>query len=100
MRRTTALISAAVVAVAGGITGTVIWLSQPSYDDIVKDCAHALVAQSKAGGSGKPDACRDVKEDDYAALSMSQAINDLGWTDENGDFDENRMIEDTLNGTP
>jgi hypothetical protein len=99
-RRTTALLSAAAVAVAGGVTGTVIWLSQPSYDDIVKGCAKALVAQSKAGKRGKPDACREVKEDDYTALSMSQAINGLGWTDENGDFDENKMIEDTLNDTP
>ncbi|MFG2277531.1 hypothetical protein ACGFNQ_02435 [Streptomyces asoensis] len=100
MRRTTALISAGAVATAGIITSLVIWLAQPSYDDIVKDCQTALAAQSKAGGKGKPDACKDVKEDDYSALVLSNAIGDLGWTDEDGNFDRNKMLEDSLNDTP
>ncbi|MGW0869932.1 hypothetical protein ACWD3Z_05500 [Streptomyces sp. NPDC002740] len=100
MRRTTALISAGAVAVAGTITGLIIWLAQPSYDDIVKDCQKALAAQSEAGGKGKPDACDEVKDDDYTALVFSNTIGDLGWTDEDGNFDENKMIEDSLNDTP
>ncbi|OQR65971.1 hypothetical protein B6E66_01255 [Streptomyces maremycinicus] len=100
MRCTTALITGAAVAIAVGITGTVIWLVQPSYDDVVKDCQEALVAQSEAGGKGKPDACKDVKDDDYSALVLNNAIGDLGWTDEDGNFDKNKMIEDTLNDTP
>ncbi|WP_326779705.1 hypothetical protein OG481_02085 [Streptomyces longwoodensis] len=100
MRRTTAIISAAAVAVVGGTTGAIIWLSQPSYNDVVKECQKALVAQSKAGEKGKPGACKDVKDDDYTALAMSNAISDLGWTDEDGNFDENKMLEDTLTSAP
>ncbi|MCX4993836.1 hypothetical protein [Streptomyces longwoodensis] len=99
-RRLIALIITGTIVVAAGVTSLVIWLSKPSYDDVVKDCQKALVAQSKAGEKGKPGACKDVKDDDYTALVMSNAINDLGWTDEDGNFDENKMLEDTLNDTP
>ncbi|MGI5408002.1 hypothetical protein ACQEV9_14525 [Streptomyces chartreusis] len=37
---------------------------RPSFDDIVRDCQKALVAQTKAGGEGRPNACKDVKDDD------------------------------------
>ncbi|NGO06938.1 hypothetical protein G5C60_04495 [Streptomyces sp. HC44] len=94
MRRTTALISGAAVAVAGGITGTAIWLSQPSYDDVVKDCQKALAAQIKAGGKGKPSTCNDVEEDDYSAILMHQIMDNEGWLDEDGRFDKNKMFED------
>lgn len=100
MRRTTALISAAAVAVAGGITGTVIWLSQPSYDDIVMDCQKALKEQYERDGRGKPSACKDVEEGDYTYLVANAAMDDLGWTDDEGNFDKNKMLEDTLNDTP
>jgi hypothetical protein len=66
----------------------------------VKNCQKALVSQSKAGGKGKPGACKDVKDDDYTALVMNNAINDLGWTDEDGNLDENQMLEDTITNAP
>lgn len=94
MRRTTAIITTSAVVVAGGITGTVVWLSQPSYDDIVKGCAKALAAQSKVGGKGKPAACNDVKKGDYDALVLSSVIDGFGWTDKDGNFDENKMLDD------
>jgi hypothetical protein len=100
MRRTTALISGAVLAIAAGITGTVIWLMQPSYDEIVQECQQALADQSEAGGKGKPEACEEVKEDDYSALVMNNVLGDLGWTDEEGRFDKNKMLEDALDNTP
>jgi hypothetical protein len=93
-RRTVAIISTAALAVAAGITGLVIWLTQPSYDDIVEGCAKALAAQAKTDKTGKPAACKDVKDDDYAALALSNALDGLGWTDENGDFDESKMLDD------
>jgi hypothetical protein len=100
IRRTTAIIGAAAITAAGTITGVIIWLAQPSYNDILEDCEKALVAQSKAGGKGKPSACKDVKEDDYDLLVVSNAINDLGWTDDESNFDENEMLEDALTDTP
>jgi hypothetical protein len=60
----------------------------------------ALAEQSKAGKKSKPDACEDVKKDDYGALVVSNAINDLGWTDDEGNFDKNKMLEDGLNDRP
>ncbi|MEV1063396.1 hypothetical protein [Streptomyces sp. NPDC050263] len=100
MRRTTALITTGALAVAGTATATVIWLQQPSYDDTVSSCRKALAEQYKNDGKGKPKACDGVKEDDYDALVLDASLNDLGWTDSDGNFDENKMLEDTLNDTP
>ncbi|MET9503626.1 hypothetical protein ABZY42_18190 [Streptomyces sp. NPDC006622] len=97
MRRITALIIAAALAVAGGVTVTVIWLMQPSYDDITRDCQKALAEQYKAHSKGAPTACNDVKKDDYDALVLNGALGNLGWTDEDGNFDKNKTLEDTLN---
>ncbi|WP_190172933.1 hypothetical protein [Streptomyces mirabilis] len=90
------LIIAAVTAVALATGGTAYWISRPSYDDIVKGCTKALAAQYKAGGKGKPSACNDVKSDDYDTLVLSSVIDGLGWTDKDGNFDENKMLESTL----
>ncbi|MFD9276891.1 hypothetical protein ACFWD7_06310 [Streptomyces mirabilis] len=95
-RRRLPLIIAAVVAVALAIGGTVYWMTRPSYDDIVKGCQKALAAQAKAGGKGKPSACDDVKKDDYDALALNAALGDLGWLDDDGNFDKNKMLESTL----
>lgn len=97
-KRSHIIIASLVLAASLAVTG---WLIvRPSYNDIVKDCQKALAAQSKAGGKGKPSACKDVKEDDYTYLVANAAMDDLGWTDDEGNFDKNKMLEDTLNDTP
>ncbi|QCX81640.1 hypothetical protein C9F11_40290 [Streptomyces sp. YIM 121038] len=72
MRRSTILIPTGVLAVAGVLTGTVLWLTPPSYDssydDRVQDCAHALRERNDAGAEGRPEVCEGVKRKDYAAL--------------------------------
>jgi hypothetical protein len=90
MRRTTAALLAVLLA-----TGAAACSSKPSYDDVVKGCQKALADQAKAGmtGKGKPSACGGVKKDDYDALVMSNAIDGLGWTDKDGNFDENKMLD-------
>ncbi|MDX2520575.1 MULTISPECIES: hypothetical protein [Streptomyces] len=88
MRHTTACLLAATLLLASAAVGC----SKP-YEDTVADCAAALKDRPKDDG-GKPDACEDVKEDDYSALLMSQTIDDLGWIDENGEVDKNKMLED------
>jgi hypothetical protein len=88
------LITAAAAALALTIGGIAYWISQPSYDDIVKGCEKALAAQYKAGGKGKPSACNDVKSDDYDTLVLNAAMGDLGWLDDDGNFDENKMLDD------
>lgn len=99
MRRRTALITSVAIAAAGASAGLGLWLSQPSYDDIVKGCEKALAAQMKADGHGKPAACKDVKNDDYPTLVANAAIGHLGWTDSDGNFDENKML-DSVTETP
>ncbi|MGP3684129.1 hypothetical protein ACTVZO_05345 [Streptomyces sp. IBSNAI002] len=64
-----------------------------SYDDIVKECRQVLVERPE-GETGKPAACSDVKEDDYGVIAASAAMERLGWTDENGRFSEEKMLED------
>jgi hypothetical protein len=95
MRRRLAIIAIAVLAVAG--IGLTIWLFvRPTYDDTVKSCQKALAAQMQADGRGKPSACRDLSEDDYSAVLMNQIMDDEGWLDEDGHFDERKMLEDSL----
>lgn len=72
MHRRTAIISAAAVAIVGAATGLGIWLSQPSYDDIVKGCSKAL--SSEATKTHRPPACEGVKQDDYDALLMGWVL--------------------------
>jgi len=90
MRRTATALLAATLLLAGAAVSC---SSGPSYDDIVKDCTTALKQRAEAE-KGKPAECKDVKADDYDALLMSQTIDDLGWTDKDGNFDEGKMLED------
>lgn len=98
-RRRLAIIAAALVIAAGA--AVTVWLMvRPTYDDVVKGCQKALAAQYKADGKGKPDACQDVKTDDYDALVLQAAMDHLGWTDEDGNFDKNKMLEDAATSEP
>jgi hypothetical protein len=36
-----------------------------------------------------------VKKDDYDTLVFGSAIDGLGWTDKDGNFDVNKMLEST-----
>lgn len=89
MRHTTTLL--ACLLLAAGAAGC---SSGKSYDDTVKGCVTALKARAD-GDKTKPDACKDVKDDDYTALVMSQVLDDNGWTDENGDPDMGKILEDS-----
>ncbi|RMB80103.1 hypothetical protein [Streptomyces shenzhenensis] len=88
MRRATALLAAALL-LGGGTAGC---SDSKSYDEIVKDCTQALKGRPE-GEKTKPDACKGVHADDYDALLMSQVIDDLGWTDEDGNVDKNKMLD-------
>jgi hypothetical protein len=90
MRHTTTLLLTTLL-LAGATAGC---SSEKSYDDTVADCVQALKDRAE-GSKDKPDACQDVKDDDYTALLMSQVLDDNGWTDENGEFDMGELLEDT-----
>ncbi|MEU5773876.1 hypothetical protein ABZ819_11370 [Streptomyces venezuelae] len=93
MRRTTLIATLATAALLTG--GGAWWLTQPSYDDKVNACGAALKDRPE-NVKEKPGACDGVKEDAYDAMLMSHVIDELGWTDDDGNFDENKMIEDSL----
>ena len=98
MQRRTTIISAAAVAVAAAITGLVVWLMQPSYDDIANDCIAALKERTDTDKS-KPEACDGLKEDDYMALVVSQAFNDLPQKDQDLlDYYDDGSINDSIGG--
>ena len=92
------IITASLVLAAGlAVTG---WLIvRPTYDEIVDDCMAALKDRPE-GDKAKPEACNGVKKDDYDAILFSRVIDDLGWTDDEGHFDKNKMLEDSLSDTP
>lgn len=90
MRIRTAITTAALLA--GLATGC-----SQSYEDLTSDCLAALKARTD-GDKGKPEACEDVKSDDYTALVVSVGIDDLGWSDENGDLDEGKMLDSLTDG--
>ena len=89
MRHTAAALLACLL-LAGGAIGC-----SKSYDQIGEECVAALKERPK-GDKAKPEACEGLKDKDYQALLMSQTIDDLGWTDDEGNFDENKMLEDAL----
>ncbi|MET7795614.1 hypothetical protein [Streptomyces decoyicus] len=68
-----------------------------SYEELTEDCLSALKARAK-GDKGKPSECEGVKSKDYTAMVVSVAIDNLGWTDEDGKFDENKMLDDVTPG--
>ncbi|MGA4896742.1 hypothetical protein ACPCAJ_02085 [Streptomyces griseoincarnatus] len=97
MQRRTVIISAASAAVVAAFTGLIVWLSQPSYDDVVKECQQALAAQMKADGEGRPDACQDVKDDDYDALLLNAAFQNLPEKDRKMlDYYDDGSINDSI----
>lgn len=93
MRIRTFIATAVLLAGLAGVTGC-----SQSYEEQAEACLTALKARAD-GDKAKPADCEGLKRKDYTALVMSVAIDDLGWTDEDGKFDENKMLDDlTENG--
>jgi len=91
MRRRTAIISTSALAIAGAATGLGIWLSQPSYDDIVKGCQKALTSSSTK--THRPAACEGLKQDDYDVVLMHWVLEQQGVFDKNGDVDTGKLLD-------
>ncbi|MFF9787156.1 hypothetical protein [Streptomyces nigrescens] len=87
MRIRTVITAAALLAGLVGVTGCA-----QSYEELTEDCLTALKARPD-GDKSKPAECEGVKRKDYVTLVMSVAIDDLGWTGEDGKFDENKMLD-------
>jgi hypothetical protein len=92
MRIRTAITAAALLAGLTSVTGC-----GQSYEELTQDCLKALKARPE-GDKSKPAECEGVKRKDYLTLVMSVAIDDLGWTDEDGKFDKNKMLDSLEDG--
>ena len=66
------------------------------YQGPAKDAADALEEKTEEGGKSRPEACEPLPEDDYTVLLMAKAIDGLGWTDEDGQFDKLKMADGVL----
>lgn len=65
-----------------------------TYDDHVQHCMKAIKARP-AGDKTKPAPCEPLKDDDYTLIVMSTVVDGLGWTDEDGRVDPNKMLQPT-----
>ncbi|MFJ6608196.1 hypothetical protein [Streptomyces lydicus] len=93
MRIRTFVTAAALLAGLTSVTGC-----GQSYEELTQDCLTALKARPD-GDKSKPAECEGVTRKDYLSLVMSVAVDDLGWTGDDGKFDENKMLDDlTKNG--
>ncbi|MER7574913.1 hypothetical protein [Streptomyces sp. NPDC126514] len=63
------------------------------YENVAKDAADALEEKTKDGEKNRPGACDSLSEDDYTALLMAKSIDGLGWTDDEGNFAKNKMLD-------
>ncbi|MFF9036414.1 hypothetical protein ACF090_13190 [Streptomyces sp. NPDC014892] len=62
------------------------------YEDAAKEAFDTLGKKTKEG-EDRPEACEALSEDDYTALLTGTAIDGLGWTDKDGQFDKLKMVE-------
>lgn len=63
------------------------------YESAANNAFDALDKKAKEGGTSRPEACKPLSEDDYTALLMAKALDGLGWTDKDGQFDKLKMVE-------
>lgn len=63
------------------------------YESAANDAFATLDKKAKEGGKSRPEACKPLSENDYTALQMATAINGLGWTDKDGQFDKLKMVD-------
>ncbi|MGW5737000.1 MULTISPECIES: hypothetical protein [Streptomyces] len=92
------IVTAVVVAI--GVAVTSWWIIRPTYAEKLKRCEKAVAAYDfEANPVPEGDTipgCEDVDRDDYLALAMNKTMDDLGWLDEDGRFDKNKMLDDAL----
>jgi hypothetical protein len=72
---------------------TLAGMVRSGYESQANDAFAKLEKKTEQGGKGRPEACKSVSKDDYTALQMATAINGLGWTGEDGQFDKLKMAE-------
>ncbi|SRR5213076_1843644 len=62
------------------------------YASMASDAYDAVEKRAQVK-KGRPGACGALSKDDYNALLMATAVDGLGWTDGDGQFDKLKMAE-------
>jgi len=102
MRRRTIWISlSAAVVTALIVAGAVVWFNAESYEDALADCKRAVAAYDSdahpVAEGGRVPGCEDVKDDDYMALILSNAIDDMPKGDRDMlDYYDNGTIDGSI----
>ncbi|MET9895013.1 hypothetical protein ABZZ47_33340 [Streptomyces sp. NPDC006465] len=68
-------------------------MARSGYQGVASDAFDAVEQKTRDGEKNKPDACETLNEDDYTALLAAKAIDGLGWTGKDGQFDKLKMVE-------
>lgn len=68
-------------------------MARSGYETVAKEAFDAVAEKIKAGGEDRPEACESLSEDNYTTLLTAKAIDGLGWTDKDGQFDKLKMVE-------
>ncbi|MGW0599945.1 hypothetical protein ACWD11_22715 [Streptomyces sp. NPDC002776] len=89
MRIRTALAGALLVLAAA----TAGCSSDKSEEEIAVDCQQALADGATATKTERPEACEGLTQDDYDALLMSQALQDSGVVDDDGNVDVDELLD-------
>ncbi|WP_037616402.1 hypothetical protein [Streptomyces aureus] len=72
---------------------TLAGMVRSGYQSVASDAFDAVEEKTRDGEKNKPDACGQLSDDDYTALLAAQAIDGLGWTGKDGQFDKLKMVQ-------
>ncbi|MFI6854500.1 hypothetical protein [Streptomyces sp. NPDC050416] len=72
---------------------TLAGMVRSGYEGVARDALDTVEKKTKEGGKDRPEACEPLSKDDYTALLTAKAIDGLGWTDNDGQFDKLKMVE-------
>lgn len=90
MRRTAAVVAGLMLLAGCG----------QSYEDKVEACTKAVRAHDfnthPLSEGERVSGCGDLKEEDYNTIVLHNVMGDLGWLDDEGNFDKNKMLESTI----
>jgi hypothetical protein len=72
---------------------TLAYMVRRGYVPAARKAEETVEEKTKEGEKDRPKACEPLSKDDYRLLLMANAIADLGWTDEDGQFDKLKMVK-------
>ncbi|MEU9913161.1 hypothetical protein [Streptomyces sp. NPDC051001] len=72
---------------------TLAGMVRDGYQGVAEDAFSMLEEKTKPVEKDRPEDCEPLSEDDYKALLMAKAMDGLGWTDGDGQFDKLKMVE-------